>query len=101
MKIKGKVHLLFEQSGTFRDEFRKLGYEAECYDIQNQYGQTNHIIDLFSEIDRAYGERRTENGERRTENGERYHHIRFDVKRRFNRGVLSLYLLLCNVAGSI
>lgn len=26
MEIKGKVHLFFEQSATFRDEFRKLGY---------------------------------------------------------------------------
>ena len=23
------IHLLFEQSGTFRDEFRALGYEAQ------------------------------------------------------------------------
>ena len=27
------AHLLFEQSGTFRDEFRKLGIEAYDYDI--------------------------------------------------------------------
>ena len=54
MEIKGKVHLFFEQSATFRDEFRKLGYQAECYDIQNNFGKTDHVIDLFSEIDRAY-----------------------------------------------
>ena len=54
MIITGKVHLFFEQSATFRDEFRKLGYKAECYDIQNNFGQTDHVIDLFSEIDRAY-----------------------------------------------
>ena len=39
-------------------------------DIQNEYGETDRVIDLFAEIDKAYGERRTENGERRTENGE-------------------------------
>ena len=33
MNIKGKVHCFFEQSGTFKNEFRKLGYEAEDYDI--------------------------------------------------------------------
>ena len=54
MIITGKVHLFFEQSATFRDEFRKLGYKAECYDIQNNFGKTDHVIDLFSEIDRAY-----------------------------------------------
>ena len=26
MKIDGKVHLLFEQSGTFKREFEKMGY---------------------------------------------------------------------------
>ena len=48
------VHLLFEQSGTFRDEFKKLGYEAECYDIQNEYGKTDNICDLFEAINLAY-----------------------------------------------
>lgn len=28
-----KVHCFFEQSGTFKNEFRKLGIEAEDYDI--------------------------------------------------------------------
>ena len=45
-----KVHCLFEQSGTFKNEFRKLGIEAEDYDILNDFGQTDHIIDLFAEI---------------------------------------------------
>lgn len=48
------VHLLFEQSGTFRDEFKKLGYEAECYDIQNEYGKTDNVCDLFDAIERSY-----------------------------------------------
>lgn len=54
MKIAGKVHCFFEQSGTFKNEFIKLGIPAEDYDIQNNFGQTDHVIDLFSEIDRAF-----------------------------------------------
>lgn len=54
MEIKGKVHLMFEQSGTFKNEFRKLGYEAYDYDIQNNFGQTDFQIDLFKEIENAY-----------------------------------------------
>lgn len=49
------VHCLFEQSGTFKNEFRKLGYEAYDYDIQNAFGQTDYVIDLFAEIETAYG----------------------------------------------
>lgn len=45
-----KVFCLFEQSGTFKNEFRKLGYEADDYDIRNDFGQTDHIIDLYEEI---------------------------------------------------
>ena len=45
-----KVYCLFEQSGTFKNEFRKLGYEAYDYDIQNDYGQTDYQIDLYAEI---------------------------------------------------
>ena len=44
------AHCLFEQSGTFKNEFRKLGIEAYDYDIQNEFNETDHIIDLFSEI---------------------------------------------------
>lgn len=53
MKIR-KAFCLFEQSGTFRDAFRELGIEAEDYDIQDDFGVTDHRIDLFEEIDRAY-----------------------------------------------
>ena len=49
-----KVHCFFEQSGTFKNEFIKMGILAEDYDIQNNFGQTDHVIDLFCEIDRAY-----------------------------------------------
>lgn len=53
MKI-DKVYCLFEQSGTFKMAFKNLGYEAEDYDILNDFGQTDHIIDLFAEIEKAY-----------------------------------------------
>lgn len=48
------VHCLFEQSGTFRDEFRKLGFEAYDYDIDNYFGKTDYQIDIFQEIQNAY-----------------------------------------------
>lgn len=54
MEIKGKVHCMFEQSGTFKNEFKKLGYEAYDYDIQNNFGETDYQIDLFNEIEQAY-----------------------------------------------
>ena len=54
MEIKGKVHCFFEQSGTFKNEFIKLGIPAEDYDIQDNFGQTDHKIDLFHEIEEAY-----------------------------------------------
>lgn len=54
MEIKGKVHCFFEQSGTFKKEFIKLGISAEDYDIQNNFGQTDNVIDLFSEINKGY-----------------------------------------------
>lgn len=49
-----KVHLFFEQSGTFKNEFIKLGIPAEDYDIKNNFGQTDYLIDLFSEIEKAF-----------------------------------------------
>ena len=54
MEIHGKVHLMFEQSGVFKNEFKKLGYEAYDYDIQNNHGETDYQIDLFKEIEDAY-----------------------------------------------
>ena len=54
MEIKGKVHCFFEQSGTFKNEFIKLGIPAEDYDIQNNFGQTDHVVDLFHEIEEGY-----------------------------------------------
>lgn len=53
MKIE-RAHCFFEQSGTFKNEFIKLGIPAEDYDIQNNFGETDHVIDLFAEIGNAY-----------------------------------------------
>lgn len=47
-------HCFFEQSGTFKNEFKKLGYEAFDYDIQDEFNQTDYVIDLFFEIDKAF-----------------------------------------------
>lgn len=44
------AHCLFEQSGTFKNEFKKLGIEAYDYDILNDFGETDYQIDLFAEI---------------------------------------------------
>lgn len=54
MEIKGKVHCFFEQSGVFKNEFKKLGYEAYDYDIQNNFGETDYQHDLFKAIEDAY-----------------------------------------------
>ena len=49
-----KVYCFFEQSGVFKNQFLSLGINAECYDIRNDFQQTNHIMDLFKEINNAY-----------------------------------------------
>ena len=54
MIINGTIHCLFEQSGTFKNEFINLGYPALDYDIQNEYGETDCHVDLFTEILKAY-----------------------------------------------
>lgn len=48
------IHCLFEQSGTFKNEFKKLGYEAFDYDYENQFNETDYQLDLFNEIEKAY-----------------------------------------------
>lgn len=45
---------LFEQSGTFKNEFKKLGFEAYDYDIKNEFGETDFQLDLYNEILRCY-----------------------------------------------
>lgn len=57
MKIKGKVHCFFEQTGTFKNEFLKLGITSEDYDIQNNFGETDNVIDLFDEIDLGFAKK--------------------------------------------
>jgi hypothetical protein len=54
MDIKGKAHCWFEQSGVFKREFIKLGIPAEDYDIQNNFGETDHTDDLFKAIEDAF-----------------------------------------------
>ena len=66
MKINGKVHCFFEQSGTFKNEFKKLGIPAEDYDIQNNFAQTDHVVDLFNEIETAYRQQATGNRQQAT-----------------------------------
>ena len=48
------IHCMFEQSGTFKNEFKKIGYEAYDYDILNDFNETDYIIDLFKEIENCY-----------------------------------------------
>ena len=49
-----KAHCFFEQSGTFKNEFITLGIPAEDYDIQNNFGETDNVVDLFKAIEDAY-----------------------------------------------
>lgn len=54
MEITGKVWCFFEQSGIFKNEFKKLGYKSVDVDIQDNFGETDYQIDLFAEIETAY-----------------------------------------------
>lgn len=47
-------HCLFEQSGTFRDRLRAYGFEAADYDICDDFGKTDNVVDLFKVIDEAF-----------------------------------------------
>ena len=49
-----EFHCMFEQSGTFKNELKKLGYKAYDYDILNDFNETDYVIDLFKEIESAY-----------------------------------------------
>lgn len=49
-----RAYCFFEQSGTFKNAFIAAGVPAEDYDIQNEFGETNHATDLFAEIDKAF-----------------------------------------------
>ncbi len=47
-------YCFFEQSGTFKNEFKILGQKAIDCDIENKFNETDVIIDLFKEISKAY-----------------------------------------------
>lgn len=49
-----RYHCLFEQSGTFKNILKSMGYEAYDYDILNDFGETDFQIDLFAEIEKSY-----------------------------------------------
>ena len=53
-----RVHCLFEQSGTFKNEFLKMGIQAYDYDILNDFKQTDYVIDLYQEIENGYSRER-------------------------------------------
>ena len=53
MKV-NTVHCLFEQSGTFKREFKKLGIPAKDYDLCNEFGETDWQGDLFAQIELAF-----------------------------------------------
>lgn len=52
--MKPIYHCFFEQSGTFKNEFKKLGYKAYDYDILNDFGETDYVMDLYDEIEKGY-----------------------------------------------
>ena len=51
MKI-NKAWCFFEQSGIFKNEFKKLGIPAVDCDILNNFNQTDFELDLFREKER-------------------------------------------------
>ena len=53
------IYCFFEQSGTFKNEFKKLGYNALDYDIQDEFGETDYLCDLFIDIEEAYNDRKS------------------------------------------
>lgn len=52
-----KVFCLFEQSGVFKNCFKKLGYEAYDIDLLNNYESVDYQLDIFKEVD-AYFDKR-------------------------------------------
>lgn len=54
-----KAYCLFEQSGVFKNAFKKFGIDAYDFDIENQFSQTDFQIDLFEEIEKAYNNEKT------------------------------------------
>lgn len=54
MKDINIVHCFFEQSGVFKKAFFKNNITAFDYDIKNEYCETDFVVDLFAEIEKAY-----------------------------------------------
>lgn len=52
-KQKSKVHLLFEQSGTFKKAFKSFGFQAFDYDINDNFKQTDFQMNLFEVLTNA------------------------------------------------
>lgn len=53
MKFKN-VFCLFEQSGTFKNVFKELGFNAYDIDIDNQFNCVDYNIDIFKNIDNYF-----------------------------------------------
>ena len=51
------IYNLFEQSGTFKREEIKLGFQAVDVDILNNFKETDYQIDLFDAIEKAYDDK--------------------------------------------
>ena len=51
------AHCLFEQSGTFKRAFEDFGIQAYDYDIGNDYGETDILVDIFAEIEYAFSDK--------------------------------------------
>ena len=49
-----RFHLLFEQSGTFKNVLKEKGHEAYDYDILNDFNETDFQINLFQEIENEF-----------------------------------------------
>ena len=55
--IFNNVFCLFEQSGTFKNAFKKIGHQAYDYDIVKTE-HTDFVLDLFKEINDAKNEKK-------------------------------------------
>ena len=51
MRKFSSVYCLFEQTNTFRDEFRKAGFTAFSVDCSDKFGTPDFMTDIFKEID--------------------------------------------------
>ena len=50
------IHVLFEQSATFKEVFEEMGHKATNYDISNEFGKTDNVVDLFKEIEKGHAQ---------------------------------------------